>query len=111
MEGIVEDAHGNKGAEFKTNNLGMGKFVFMPVPGMKYFARIKDNRDVEKKVEIPAAENVGAIINLDFQGDNIIAELYATEGLNKDSLFFILSDGTEIFYHKSLSAAQCCYNR
>ncbi len=106
VEGIVEDAHGNKVAEFKTNNLGMGKFVFMPVPGMKYFARIKDNRDVEKKVEIPAAENVGAIINLDFQGDNIIAELYATEGLNKDSLFFILSDGTEIFYHKSLSAAQ-----
>jgi hypothetical protein len=93
-------------AEFKTNELGMGKFVFMPIPGMKYYARVKDNREMEKKIELPAAEKEGALINLNFQGDNIIAELYATEGLNKDSLLFILSDGTEIFYSKALSAAQ-----
>ncbi|MBO6222359.1 MAG: hypothetical protein J6N56_01090 [Bacteroidales bacterium] len=105
VEGIVEDENGTKVAEFKTNEIGMGKFVFMPVPGMKYFARIKDNRDVEKKIELPAAEKEGALINLDFKGDNIIAELYATEGLNRDSLFFILSDGSEIFYSKALSVA------
>ncbi|MBQ3382852.1 MAG: hypothetical protein IJG54_05940 [Bacteroidales bacterium] len=105
IEGDVVDANGTKVAEFKTNKLGMGKFVFMPVPGMKYYARIRDSRDVEKRIEIPAAEKEGALINLDFQKDNIIAELYATDGLNKDSLFFILSDGTEIFYRKALSAA------
>ena len=51
MEGVVEDANRNKVAEFKTNELGMGKFGFMPIPGMKYYARVKDNREMEKKIE------------------------------------------------------------
>ncbi|MBQ4198085.1 MAG: hypothetical protein II659_09630 [Bacteroidales bacterium] len=104
-EGEILDDNNTKVAEFKTNELGMGKFVFTPYPGRKYYARIKDNREVEKRVDLPSAENTGACINLSFQGDNIIAELYSTADLNKDSLFFILSDGTEVFYSKALSSA------
>ena len=105
VEGEVLDNRNNKVAEFKTNKLGMGKFSFIPVPGSSYYARIKDAREVEKRVNLPDAENSGAVINLSYSGDIIVAELYATEKLNRDSLYFILSDGTEIFYSKPLSAA------
>lgn len=105
VEGEIMDNKDNKVASFKTNKLGMGKFSFIPVPGASYYARIKDTRDVEKRVNMPSLENTGSIINLTFNGDNIIAELYATDNLDKNSLMFILSDGTEIFYSKPLSAA------
>ncbi|MBR4801608.1 MAG: hypothetical protein IK041_02230 [Bacteroidales bacterium] len=105
VEGEILDNKNNKVADFKTNSLGMGKVSFVPVSGISYYARIKDTRDVEKRVNLPAAESTGAMINLSYTGDNIIAELYATGNLDRDSLFFILSDGTEIFYSKPLSAA------
>ena len=105
VEGEILDSKDNKVASFKTNKLGMGKFSFVPVPGGSYYARIKDTRDVEKRVGMPSPETSGCAVNLSFSGDNIIAESYATENLDKDSLLFILSDGTEIFYSKPLSEA------
>ena len=105
VEGDILDNRDNKVASFKTNSLGMGKFSFAPVPGSSYYARIKDTRDVEKRVNLPSPENTGACINLTFSGENIIANLYATDNLDKNSLLFILSNGTEIFYSKPLSSA------
>ena len=104
-KGEIVDENNNKVSEFETNSLGMGKFRFRPVPGMRYYALVKDGADIDKKMDLPRPSSQGASVNLSFKGDNIIAELYATEDLNKDSLFFILSDGTEIFYSKALSAA------
>ena len=54
VEGEILDNSDNKVAEFKTNKLGMGKFSFIPVQGAKYYARIKDTRDVEERVNVPA---------------------------------------------------------
>ena len=105
VEGEILDNNNNKVADFKTNSLGMGKFSFVPVSVLSYYARIRDARGVEKRIELPSAEASGAMINLSYNGDNIIAELYATSNYDRDSLFFILSDGTEIFYIKPLSAA------
>lgn len=105
VEGDILDNKDNKVASFKTNKLGMGKVSFVPYPGGSYYARIKDTRDVEKRVNLPSPENSGAAINLTFSGENIIAELSATPDLDKNSLLFVLSNGTEIFYSKPLSAA------
>lgn len=98
-KGEVFTSKGEKVAEFETNDIGMGSFVFTAEPGKKYYAVVTDEREVTEKINLPEVSTTGAQINLTRKGDNFIAELYATDDLNKDSLRVILSNGTEIFYN------------
>lgn len=103
VTGEVFTSDGKKITEFETNDLGMGSFAFTAESGKKYYAIVKDNRGVEEKIDLPAISSTGAQINVSRRGDNFIAELYATPNLNADSLRFILSNGSEIFYDGAFS--------
>ncbi len=100
VHGEVFDSHNNIVSNFTTNEFGFAKFRLAPTASTEKFrAVVKDERGVEKELELPNIETVGISINLSRTGGNIISKLNSV-GVNTQSLFFILFDGTELFYQK-----------
>lgn len=107
VSGIVYNAADEKITEFESDNKGFGKFILKELKaGEKYHAVVTDERGVNKKVELPAIEPRGIVINIERRGANFISKISVSSGINTDSLMFILHDGSEIFYNQPLEKAK-----
>ncbi|MFD2916811.1 hypothetical protein [Psychroserpens luteus] len=69
-EGVIKDANGLLITNFKTNQFGIGKFIFIPEEGKDYTAEITYD-DLTSKVNIKPAERTGLNLSLNDLGSKI----------------------------------------
>ncbi|MEM5563533.1 hypothetical protein WNY78_00385 [Psychroserpens sp. AS72] len=69
-EGIIKDSNGELITNFKTNQFGIGKFIFIPEEGKDYTAEITYN-DLTSTVKIKPAERSGLNLSLNDLGSKI----------------------------------------
>lgn len=63
-QGIITNQHQDTIAHFQTSRFGMGKFIFTPVKGNTYFARISVGQSLVTK-QLPAAYDLGYTMSLE----------------------------------------------
>lgn len=105
LSGEVIDSQNNILSTFETNKYGFARFKLTPQKNEKYKVIVKDSRGVEKSLELPKIESVGVNINLSRNSNMIIADVKWNGAIEIQNLNFILFDGTELFYKKSLTEA------
>ncbi|GAA4309636.1 TonB-dependent receptor plug domain-containing protein [Nibribacter koreensis] len=77
VKGAVFDQTGKKAADFSTLKFGMGRFGFVPQPGMQYQARVKNSDGSEIVYPLPAAQEKGVVLALDnTKPDNVKVKIY-----------------------------------
>ena len=107
VSGTVYDKSGEEITTFTTNEYGFAKIYLAPTSTEElYTAKIKDGRDVEKTVKLPKPETTGAVITMQRKGANIVSRTTVSPNLNADSLYYLLCNGTEIFYNEPVSKVE-----
>jgi hypothetical protein len=69
-EGVIKDSNGESITNFKTNQFGIGKFIFIPEEGKDYTSEITYN-DLTSKVKIKPAERTGLNLSLNNLGSKV----------------------------------------
>ncbi|MGD0756367.1 MAG: carboxypeptidase-like regulatory domain-containing protein [Bacteroidales bacterium] len=64
INGFVVSSQGDTAASFTSTHFGMGSFVFISKPGLKYFAVGSDGNKISFKIELPAALKTGYSLNV-----------------------------------------------
>ena len=93
-EGIIKDSNGELVTNFKTNQFGIGKFIFTPEEGKDYTAEITYN-EVTSKVNIKPAERAGLNLSLNNLGSKVALTIRA----NANTLQKIKGDKFKIIIH------------
>lgn len=107
VSGIVYNASEEKVAEFESDRTGFGRFTLDSLrAGEKYTVVVTDTRGISKKIELPAIERKGVVINVARRGANFISRVSVSPDIETDSLRFVLHDGSEIFYSQPLEKAK-----
>jgi len=80
IHGRIENSKGELIAEINTVHKGMGSFVLNAAAGEKYFAICRNSKGLEKRFELPAANNNTYSLKTNWQKDN----LYITVSKSSD---------------------------
>ena len=107
VTGTVYDKSGAEVTSFSTNEYGFAKIFLTPSSSEElYTAKISDDRGLEKIIKLPKVETQGVVISMQRRGANLISEISSSSDYNKDSLQFLLCNGTEIFYSEPVSKVE-----
>ena len=98
LTGYIRNSKGDKVTSFCTEHDGMGRFMFFPAEGERYYAEISSDVKNDNKYPLPKPSDEGGIINILYKNDEIIIHSFLLEG--EGSL--ILHNGSEIYYCKAV---------
>jgi len=87
ISGEIFSSAGELVKTFKSNHLGMGTFSLKPVPGLNYYAIVKNLSGDEVKSEIPGSFSTGVALNISRNDSN---ELVVTVRTNIETLPLVL---------------------
>ncbi|MHC1691131.1 MAG: hypothetical protein AB9833_09910 [Bacteroidales bacterium] len=96
LTGFIQNSKGEKVADFCTEHEGMGKVMFFPLEGERYFAKISSDEDMDKIYELPEPSSEGGMINIKKSQDAFIVQSY----LLYEVASLIVHNGSEIYYCK-----------
>ena len=106
-DGYIEDDRKNRVCAIETDELGRGIFSLRPESGRKYFAVVNNHKGKEKRHELPAARQEGAVLSLDMLGEiDITATIDASEGMQGRLLGYVMMHNGTIFECDTLTASQ-----
>ncbi len=107
VEGTVYDKDGEEITTFITNQYGFAKIYLSPISSQEnYTAKIRDGRGVEKSIKLPSPEREGVAVTMQRRGANIISRIAVSDKYNKDSLYFLLCNSTEVYYNEPISKVE-----
>jgi hypothetical protein len=87
ITGEIYSSTGDKVTTFRSTHLGMGTFSLKPLPGLKYYAIVKNLSGDEVNSEIPRSFSTGVAINISKNNSN---ELIVTVRTNIETLPLVL---------------------
>jgi hypothetical protein len=99
ISGSIVDNDNNLASAFNTVHVGMGSFLFRPLPGKIYTANIKFADGSSKQVILPAALNEGYVLSV-YQPnqDSVLVRILASVGLRHSKIKLIIHNGGEIIF-------------
>ncbi len=100
LSGYVRNSKGDKVADFCTEHDGMGRFMFLPEEGERYYAEISSDVKNDNKYALPDPSGEGGMINIRYKDEEIIIHSY----LLKETASLILHNGSEIYYCEAVGA-------
>lgn len=103
LEGSVYDDQGKLITTFKSRHKGIGKFIFTPEPGVRYFAVTQFGKK-EIRIPLPKALESGIVMRIENLPDRIIARFVSNQPASKDptanELIIVGQVGGIIYYYK-----------
>lgn len=94
LAGYIRNSKGEKVIDFCTGHDGMGKVMFFPMVGEKYFAKVSSDEKIDKEYELPEPSTEGGMINIKSNQDDFIIQSYVSHG----AASLVLHNGSEIYY-------------
>lgn len=98
-KGTIVDEKGKAVCDIETDTLGQGLFYITPEVGHKYYATVLNQKDKEKKFELPEPLSDGTVMHLDMLGDEVdlVATIRNSEGMKGTLLgYALMHNGTII---------------
>lgn len=90
VQGMIYDRNGREVIDFESNDLGMGRFSVIGEKDMSYYAEFQIN-DMKKRVDLPAVQASGIVLNLGQSASRVTMMVQATEDqLAGDSQWLLL---------------------
>jgi hypothetical protein len=100
IQGTIVDQNDHKVAAFKSNKLGMGRLIFIPEAGNKYYGVLTKENGKTYKYELPKAKDNGLVLSVIEKKTNKELRIWNKEK-NYDSLFVKLHfRGKNLFFLK-----------
>jgi len=96
LKGYIRNSKGDKVADFSTEHDGMGRFVFLPEGGERYYAEVSSDVKNDNKYALPEPSGEGGMISIRYKNDEINIHSFLLEG----TASLILHNGSEIYYCK-----------
>jgi hypothetical protein len=101
VSGKIYSSNGDLITNFKSGHKGMGTFLLRPLPGLKYYCKVKGADSIDVTYNLPASFQKGISLSTSFNKDN---ELIITTRTNSESfasfaeqdLFLVISIRKEI---------------
>lgn len=78
VSGQICSSAGEIVTEFKSTHKGMGKFMFNPLPGLKYYALIKPPNGDVLKYKIPQSFSTGVVLNISSNQKHKLSVIFKT---------------------------------
>ncbi len=94
LNGCIRNSKGDRVADFCTEHDGMGRFMFLPEEGERYYAEISSDVKNDTKYALPEPSGEGGMINIRYKDEEIIIHSF----LLKETASLILHNGSEIYY-------------
>jgi len=94
LSGYIRNSKGEKVIDFSTGHDGMGKVMFFPIEGEKYFANVSSGQNIYQEFELPEPSTEGGMINIKRNHDAFIIQSYVSHG----AATLVLHNGSEIYY-------------
>lgn len=83
VKGEIYSSFGERITAFESSHLGMGCFLFRPIPGLRYYAIVESKDGAKIKTSLPRSFPEGVVINASFTSDK---ELLLSINTNENSL-------------------------
>lgn len=83
VSGRIYASNGDLVTKFKSSHKGMGTFMLRPLPGLKYYCKVKGADSIDITYNLPASFRKGISLSTSFNEDN---ELIVTTRTNSESL-------------------------
>ncbi len=94
VNGEIVDDRGKHIATINTENLGMGRFSFVPEPNRKYLANVKSSNSGVLTEKLPIAKQTGYVLAVKNIADSISVRIkVSADGLGKDVILIASQDG------------------
>jgi hypothetical protein len=89
VEGEIYNNKDEELASFKSLHKGMGKISFVTSPNETYYAKVKADNGVEKRVQLPPTQTEGVLLKLMSNRNKIIYQIQNTSKIETSSLFLM----------------------
>lgn len=99
LTGYIQNSKGERVADFCTEHDGMGRVIFFPIEGERYFAKISSGEYKDKIYELPEPSSGGGMINIRSNQNAFIIQSFVSQG----AASLILHNGSEIYYCEPVS--------
>jgi hypothetical protein len=83
VSGKIYSSNGDLITKFKSSHRGMGTFLLRPLPGLKYYCKVKGADSIDVRYDLPESFQSGISLSSSFNQDN---ELIITTRTNSESL-------------------------
>jgi hypothetical protein len=83
VSGRIYSSNGDLITKFKSSHRGMGTFLLRPLPGLKYYCKVKGADSIDFRYDLPESFQRGISLSTSFNQDN---ELIITAKTNSESL-------------------------
>lgn len=103
-EGFVTDSQGQVLANVKTDSLGKGLFTIIP-PAGQLNLQIRNLKDREQRIPLPAAKNEGCTLTLDAVSDEMLVTLQSTDGVCGRLLGYTIVNNGNVTYCDTVVAS------
>ncbi len=94
IKGYIRNSKGDKVTDFCTEHDGMGRIIFFPVEGERYYAKVSSGEYSDKIYELPEPSADGGMINIKSNQDAFIIQSYVSHR----AASLVLHNGSEIYY-------------
>lgn len=103
VSGTIYNQNDEELSSFVSTHRGMGKVVLMVHPEDKLYARVRNDKNIEKRIDLPTIESAGIQLNLTFNRNRINFAIRNQTPLPIDSLRLLIHVRGEVILHASLS--------
>jgi len=107
VSGTITDNEGKVAAEFKSQNIGMGKFILVPEAGKSYTANVTFADGTKGAYDLPRVDRAGinlAVSNMD--PDNLVLKISCNDPFfqqNQGKQFYIMAQNGGFIYYAAKS--------
>jgi len=102
VSGKIFTSKNEQVSEFSTMHKGMGKFSIQTIPDESYYALVKSTLGIEKRVELPKAENNAVAIHLVYNRGRILYQVVNQTNLPDNSLYLLIHSRGKVYVIQSL---------
>lgn len=90
VSGTLFNSKNEEVGNFTSRNKGMGKFMFQSLPNENCYARVKAANGMEKRFNLPKAQEAGASIHVASNGSKVMFEVTNQTRISNQSLFLLV---------------------
>ncbi|SOD14413.1 TonB-dependent receptor [Pedobacter xixiisoli] len=98
IAGEIVDDKGKLITKINTENLGMGRFSFVPESDRKYFANVRSDNGGYVKEHLPVVKQNGFVINVENKADSIFVKIKTDIGAIRNDVVLIASQDGLVRY-------------
>ncbi len=103
ITGGLFDNFNKKITDFKSSHLGMGSFYFFPESTKSYYALVKNQNGIPKKIELPTIAKNKLFLNTSVRNDKVFIGVKTDKIINEDDSIVLLGHSRgAVFYNSTI---------